>query len=109
MKMKLSTFSLLVFTLLLAVLVITGCVNARYNLGYARGEKAYDQSKKNGGFVKRGYGVGYVEGFHCAKTMDDLDKRLEKLRSLQNKWDELDRAPAVTDDQFKAELYKRPE
>lgn len=72
--------------IIFSAFILTGCSAIRYNLGYRAGIKEYEKAKKTG-YVKRSYGVGYINGFHLMKTMDDLEDASNKLTDAVKEWE----------------------
>lgn len=65
--------------------ILQGCLSTRYNIGFKKGYTDYEKGIKTG-FVKNGYAVGYVKGFHLASTMDDLEKSTKRLNQSFEDW-----------------------
>ena len=96
--------------LLFLCLFLTGCTSVRYQLGYRAGIKAYEKGKKTG-YVKKGYALGYINGFNLMHSLDALEessKRLsdamKELENIGKRQNERMRQLGVTDEQIDKSL-----
>lgn len=96
---------------LCALAFLTGCAGTRERVGFYYGAKAFENAKKNGDTVARGFGFGYVKGFAFADSMFELEQSTKKLKAMLEKAEkdnEARRAKSkpTTDDEIDRELKK---